>query len=224
MIKAVIFDLDNTLIDFLKMKRLACSEAVDAMIDAGLKMKKDVALKILYGLYGKYGIEYQMIFQKFLKMVTGKIDYKVLAYAIIAYRRVKNGFLAPYPGVKQVLIKLKEKGLRLAVVTDAPRLQAWLRLSAMKLDDFFDVVVALEDTGRLKPHRLPFRAALKKLKLVPSECLMVGDNPERDVMGAAKLGMPTCLAKYGLTYKADKVKPDFEIRDIRELLSVVNSA
>lgn len=224
MVKAVIFDLDNTLIDFLKIKRMACSEAVDAMIDAGLKIKKGKALKVLYELYGVYGIEYQEIFQKFLKKVAGKINYKVLAYAVLAYRRVKEGFLVPYPGAKQTLIRLKEKGLKLAIVTDAPRLQAWLRLSAMKLDDFFDAVVALEDTGRLKPSHLPFKQALKKLKIPPNECLMVGDNPERDVKGAKKIGMKTCLAKYGLTYKADKVKADYEIKSIRELIDVVNHA
>ena len=85
------------------------------------------------------------------------------------------------------------------------------------------MVVALEDTGRLKPHKLPFRAALKKLKVAPSECLMVGDNPERDVRGAAQLGIKTCLAKYGLTYKADKFKADFEIKDIRKLVDVVKN-
>jgi len=223
MIKAVIFDLDNTLIDFLKMKKMACSEAVDAMIDAGLKIKKDKALEMLYELYGVYGMEYQKIFQKFLKKALGSINYRILAYSILAYRKVKEGFLTPYPGTKQTLIKIKEKKLKLAIVSDAPRLQAWLRLSAMKLDDFFDVVVALEDTGRLKPHKLPFSAALKKLGVKPSECLMVGDNPERDVKGAKNLGMKTCLAKYGLTYKATRFKPDFEINEIRELVDLIEN-
>lgn len=222
MIKAVIFDLDNTLIDFLKMKRMACSEAVDAMIDAGLKIKKDNALEMLYGLYGVYGMEYQKIFQKFLKKASGSINYRILAYSIIAYRKVKDSFLTPYPGTKQTLIRIKEKKLKLAIVSDAPRLQAWLRLCAMKLDDFFDVVVALEDTGRLKPHKLPFNAAIKKLNVRPSECIMVGDNPERDVRGAKSLGMKTCLAKYGLTYKATSFKPDFEISEIRELVDLLD--
>ena len=224
MINAVIFDLDNTLVDFLKMKRMACSEAVDAMLDAGLKIRKDKALKVLYGLYGIYGIEDQTIFQKFLKKVAGKIDYKILAYAIVAYRRVKNGFLAPYPGAKQTLIRLREKGLKLAIVSDAPRLQAWLRLSSMRLDDFFDVVVALEDTGKQKPNKLPFRAALKNLKVKPEECIMVGDNPGRDIKGAKSMGMKTCHAKYGLTYKADSFKADFVIRSIRELPKIVEKA
>ncbi len=221
MLKAVIFDLDNTLIDFLKMKRMACSEAIEAMIDAGLKISKEKALKELYSLYGLYGIEYQKIFQKFLRKAAGKIDYKVLSYGINAYRRVREGFLTPYPGVKETLIKLKQKGLKLAVVSDAPKIQAWLRLSAMKIDDFFDAVVALDSKEKQKPSRLPFEAALKKLKVKPSECLMVGDNPERDVKGAKALGMKTCLARYGLTYKADRVKPDFEINNIRELVKKI---
>ena len=45
MIKAVLFDLDMTLIDFMKMKNMACTEAIDAMIDAGLKMNREKALK-----------------------------------------------------------------------------------------------------------------------------------------------------------------------------------
>ena len=123
---------------------------------------------------------------------------------------------------KRVLIKLKEMGLKLAVVSDAPKLKAWMRLANMRIDDFFDVVVALEDTGRLKPSRLPFRAALKELKVKPSECLMIGDRPSRDIKGAKQLGMKTCLAKYGFSGKT-KVKSDYVINDISELIEKVKS-
>ena len=136
MIKAVIFDLDNTLIDFMKMKNIACSEAIDAMIDAGLKLDKKKSLSILYKLHTEEGFEDPKIFQKFLKKVTGSIDYKKLSYAIVAYRSARAGFLHPYPGTKRVLIKLKEKGMKLAIVSDAPKLKAWLRLVNMGIDDF----------------------------------------------------------------------------------------
>ena len=66
MIKAVLFDLDNTLIDFMKVKRSSVNAAINAMLAAGIKLKKKKATKILYGLYKKHGIEHQQIFQKFL--------------------------------------------------------------------------------------------------------------------------------------------------------------
>ena len=111
------------------------------------------------------------------------------------------------------------KGKKLAIITDAPRLKAWLRLAAMKIGDFFDVVVTFEDTKKHKPDNLPFEAALRKLNLKPGECLMVGDWPERDIKGAKRLGMKTCFARYG-NPKIKRSDADFEIDDIKELLKI----
>ncbi len=220
MIKAVIFDLDNTLIDFMKMKRLSCDAAISAMIDAGLNVNKDKAIKDLFSLYDKYGLEESRIFQKFLKKVAKKIDYEVLASGIVAYRRVRAGFLEPYPHVSDVLFELKRKGIKLAIVSDAPRLKAWIRLVSMRINHLFDVVVTFDDTKEMKPSNKPFQVASKKLIARPSECLMVGDRPERDIKGANKLGMLTCFAKYG-NPKGKGSKADYEINDIKELLEIL---
>ena len=219
MIKAVIFDLDNTLIDFMRMKMVSCDAAINAMIGAGLNIERKKALKVLFGLYDKYGLEEKTIFQKFLMKVAGKVDYRILASGIVAYRRVRTGFLEPYPGTDYVLLKLKDKGVKLGILTDAPKLKAWIRLASIKLSTFFDVVVALEDTKEEKPSPTPFKVILEKLKIKPAECLMVGDRPERDIEGAKKLGIKTCFAKYG--NPVSKAKVDYIINDIRELLKIV---
>lgn len=220
MIKAVIFDLDNTLIDFMKMKKLACEAAIDAMIDAGLDTDKEKALHALFRLYDKYGYEDATIFQKFLMQLTGRINYSILANGIVAYRKIRSGLLEPYPHVNYTLFKLKEKKVKLAILSDAPRLKAWIRLAAMKLITFFDVVVTLEDTNKMKPHRFPFKKAIEKLNVKPEECLMVGDRPERDIKGAKAVGMKTCFARYGNANSA-KTNADYEISDIKELVKVI---
>ena len=220
MIKAVLFDLDNILIDFMKMKKHSCSAAIDAMIGAGLKVDHDKALKVLFNLYDKHGLEEGTIFQKFLKKTTGKVNYKILANGIVAYRRVRTGLLEAYPNIDYVLLKLKGRGIKLGIVTDAPKLKAWVRLAAIKLSNYFDAVVTFEDTKQLKPSKLPFKAALKQLKLKPLECLMVGDWPERDIKGAKALGMKTCFARYG-NPKAKKTDADYEISNIKMLLDIV---
>jgi len=226
MIKAILFDLDNTLIDFWKMKTMSIEAAVSAMIDAGLKMGHAEATAKLFKIYKELGFEYQFIFEKFLKESIGKVDWKILANAMVAYRKVREGFLEPYPGMTRTLLEFKKRNMKLGILTDAPRLKAWLRLTSMNLDDFFDVVICYEDTKRMKPHKFPFDKALKELKLNAEEVLMVGDNVARDIVGAEKMGMKTCFAKYGdtgrfLAPQGKKVKADYEILKFEDLLEVV---
>ena len=128
------------------MKKISCDAAISAMIGAGLNVNKEKAMKELFSLYDRYGLEEKRIFQKFLKKIAKKIDYEVLASGIVAYRRVRIGFLEPYPHVSEVLFELKRRGIKLAIVSDAPRLKAWIRLVSMKINHLFDVVVTFEDT------------------------------------------------------------------------------
>ncbi len=202
------------------MKKISCDAAISAMIGAGLNVNKEKAMKELFSLYDRYGLEEKRIFQKFLKKIAKKIDYEVLASGIVAYRRVRIGFLEPYPHVSEVLFELKRRGIKLAIVSDAPRLKAWIRLVSMKINHLFDVVVTFEDTKELKPSTIPFKVAFKKLKVRASECLMVGDRPERDIKGAKNLGTLTCFAKYG-NPKAKASGADYEINDIKELLEII---
>ncbi len=106
MIKGVIFDIDNTLTDFMKMKRTAVDAAVEGMMDAGLPGAKQALVEEMFEHYWKEGIEDQKIFDKILKAKLGRIDYKILAGGILAYRRAKNGTMTLYPRVNQTLIEL----------------------------------------------------------------------------------------------------------------------
>jgi len=221
MIEAILFDLDNTLIDFMLMKRKSCEAAIEAMISAGLRMDRDKAMKILFGLYGEKGIEYNRIFQEFLNKTLGKVDYKILAEGIVAYRKAQAAYVKPYPGTVRTLIKLKERGLKLGIVSDAPSVNAWIRLVEMKLEDFFDVVVTFQDTGEKKPSKTPFMRAIKEIGVKPSNVLFVGDWPERDIRGAKALGMKTAFAKYGSTKPVKKPGADFELERIEDLLRLV---
>ncbi len=227
MIKAIILDLDNTLVDFWKMKAMSIEAAVSAMIDAGLEISHAEATGKLFKIYKELGFEYYYIFEKFLKQETKKIDYKVLANAIVSYRKVRDGFLEPYPGVMRTLLELKNRGMKLAILTDASRLNTWIRLTTMKLDDFFDKVITFDDTKRTKPHKFTFDKALKALELKPEEVLMVGDNIDRDIVGAKKMGIKTCFAKYGhakrfIPVKNRKIKPDYEILRFEDLLMLLD--
>ena len=223
---AILLDLDNTLVDFVKMKRNSVLAAVRAMRKAGLKTSEEEALKKTYAIYRKFGWEDQKVFQKLLHQELGKVDYRILAHGILAYRKEKENNLVPYEGVRETLSALKSKGLRLGIVTDAPHLQAYTRLVALGIEDYFEPVVCFEDTKQRKPSQLPFAKALSALGLKPEEVLFVGDSLRRDVEGASKFGMKTAWAKYGLEeaqQREDKTgfAPDFELEKFGDLLKIV---
>ena len=221
MIRAIIFDLDNTLVDFMAMKDAAIEGAALAMIDAGLKMPKHIVKEKIFEVYEEEGIEDQQVFDKFLARELGDIDYRIHAAGIIGYRRAREAALVLYPHVRLVLMELMKRGMKLAVLSDAPRLQAWLRLCQLNLHHIFDIVITFEDTKKKKPAPEPFELALQRLRVAPEEAIMVGDWAERDIYGAKLLKIRTIFARYGDRFGTEKSGADHEIDDIIQLLDIV---
>jgi putative hydrolase of the HAD superfamily len=221
LIRAVIFDLDNTLVDFMKMKRWAIEEAIPAMIDAGLELSVEESNKIIDEIYKEKGIEYQKVFDAFLQRVLKRVDYKILSAGIVAYRRAREAALTPYPHVYSTLNKLLKMGVKMGIVSDAPAKEAWLRLAYLNFHHIIDAVVTFEETGQRKPHSAPFLAILKKLDVKPDETIMVGDWVERDIIGAKKVGMKTAFARYGDTFNTKSHNADYELNDINELIDII---
>jgi putative hydrolase of the HAD superfamily len=222
MLKAVIFDLDNTLLDFSGFKRESALAAARAMIRAGVKESEKELYARIFKIYDERGIEYQRTFGDVLYGIS--LDQHTLEHArqaaIVAYQKRKYDLLKPRTAALQTLISLKSK-YKLAIVSDAPRDKAWQRLVLTNLDQFFYPVVTFNDTGEHKPSQKPFEKALKLLKIKADEALYVGDNPERDIVGAKKAGMTTCLAKYGcIGYMPELNVADYSIDRIDDLKGI----
>jgi HAD superfamily hydrolase (TIGR01509 family) len=227
MIEAVVFDLDNTLVDFMLMKKNAVEAGIRAMIDAGLDFGVGEINAAIDLIYQEQGIEYQRVFDIMLSRLTGKVDQKILAAGIIAYRRAREATLVPYPHVQMTLFTLARRGLKLGVLSDAPQLEAWLRLCYLNLHHIFDAVVTFEDTGVRKPSPEPFRKVLSLLGSKPESTIMVGDWEERDILGATNMGMITAFARYGDTFGTPSTAAAYVLNDISDLLDIiegVNSA
>lgn len=130
----------------------------------------------------------------------------------IAYGEWNRCFsrICPFPGVRQTVVRLREIGLKTAVLSDFPLGD---RLERLGLDGLWDVAMSSEDAGSLKPDPQPFRELAKRLEADPGRILYVGNNCEYDVGGAAAAGMQTALIGSCLNkkHKADIVFTNYKM-------------
>jgi putative hydrolase of the HAD superfamily len=215
--KAVIFDMDNTLFDFVEAKMRSCKAVIDYI------GKGDDKELLSYFLRWRHGFESHENIADYMRDI-GVYSEQTFKECCRIYDDVKLSTIKPYPHVRETLARLREMGLRLAVVTDALNGHAVSRLRKAGLIDFFDVVISADMTGKRKPEPDSIKLALRKLNARPEEAVLVGDSINRDIKAGKRLGMVTVYAAYGdRNFFEDKIgEADFTINDIREVLGILS--
>jgi len=127
-------------------------------------------------------------------------------------------------GAKKLLEYLKSQGYRLGVVANVWSGGMSPALQKLGLQKFFDTTVASVDVGFRKPSPEIFQLALDSLGLNAERAMMVGDNPLSDIQGAHDIGMCAVRLMRGPNRtKPDIVKPDFKIKNLLTLATIVRT-
>ncbi|RXE56183.1 haloacid dehalogenase [Methanoculleus taiwanensis] len=212
-ITTVLFDMDNTLFDFVSAKREACRCIVE-QVGAG---NEDELFG--YFLRGVHGFEDHGNIRDYLATLD-LVCPETFATCCRIYEEVKLACITPYPGVETTLCRLRDADLTLAVVTDAESGQATRRLTRTGLLDHFEIVVTPDISGKRKPAPDSFRCALARCGAEPHQAMMVGDSPNRDIAPGRELGMLTAFARYGDWRSGEKTEPeaDFVLTGFSALL------
>ncbi len=228
MIKAIFFDIDDTLYSSTDLSSKARRTAVEHMISKGLEVDPEEAYSALMRVVRKYGSNYGDHFGKFFTDELGRPpDYRMIAAAVIAYHHTKFVNMRPYPHTVQTILELHIRGYKLGIITDGLPIKQWEKLVRLGLDDFFQAVVISGDdgVGFGKSDPRIFAIALEKVGVRPEEAIMVGDKLNTDIEGANSAG----LASVWLRTPRDPedlprisgIRPAFTITDIRQVLEVV---
>lgn len=197
-VRAVAFDVDNTLVDIHEVKRRTFKAVGNLLESHGVRPKDSPHADALLEWAIKHGIDASDIVPRYLEEHIGRArDDEVAREAVRMGKEAEARHATLYPGALEVLETLGDRGYRLLGVTDAPREASLRRLENTNLGDPFEFVVAREDTPDGKNTVAPWRVALERTGLEPQAVACVGDHPVKDVARPMSLGCLGILALHG---------------------------
>lgn len=214
--KAILFDLDQTLTMTLKAFQKAYRSASEQFPDeyrADNEEEFEDLRKLLYLILRTERAEKEAFYPIFCqKWGIRSAPPTELEYEI-QWRTKQCENMELFPWSIDVLTYLKQKGFRMALVTNG-----WTRFQRMKLEkinisDFFEEILISQEVGIDKPNPAIFRMAADRLGLSVSDCLFVGDDPKIDISGARAAGMD-CL---WITKGENTAGATYTARDVRYL-------
>jgi putative hydrolase of the HAD superfamily len=231
-IAAVLFDLDDTLIDSVRGKSIAEKIVLGILTrylhNLGVAVDEEILLcelLLLDRMMNRRCLYDRSVWWQYL---VERLDFEVTLPRHLVLDMTKAywsyyGFCSlPFPDTAITLEGLMMRGYRLGMVTDTDGTPGvkMRRISQLGFKRAFSVIViAGEDTVKTKPSVLPFKLAASRLGLSCAECVFVGDKPFTDIKGARKAGMKSILIRRGVW--ESEVQPDFTIRSLSELDQVL---
>jgi putative hydrolase of the HAD superfamily len=190
-IRAVLFDLDDTLYP----QSSWLSGALTAVADAGSTFGADrtVLFRSLRAVAAQGSDRGRVIDRALARCGYAHIPVPPL---VDAFRTHAPRSLRCYPGVVQALAHIRER-VPIGIVTDGDVAIQQSKLRALRINA--DVVVFSDAHGRAhrKPDAVPFCHALAALRVGPSEAIFIGDRPDKDIVGAMRLGMRAIRVRTG---------------------------
>jgi len=230
MYKHIFFDLDHTLWDFETNANITLKWLFEEFNfpEKGLHSLEE--FKIIYheinlqmwadyeqGRVDQHTLRYKRFYDSMLRLGIDDIEFsKLLGHHYLEHLPKRSTLM---PGAMQVLEYLQPK-YKIHLITNGFDKVQQQKLINSNIDHFFDVVVTSEFAGYKKPSREIFYFAISEVHAYPSNCIMIGDNYDNDVLGAANAGInqvyynPEKKAYIGQT-------PTHEIAHLVELIGIL---
>jgi putative hydrolase of the HAD superfamily len=215
-VKAVIFDLDETL--------LTRTEAIRAFIADQYERHREQLAGITAETYTSRFLEIEqdgvinkrLVYPAFVEelRITG-----VSAAALLAdYEAIYPNFATLTANASDVLTILRAHGVKMAIISNGNAVVQQRKIDAVRIRQYFDTVLVSETEGVRKPDPLIFQRAAERLRVDAAECLFVGDNPEVDIIGADVVGMQTAFFASTTPWPEGLALPGHRITALVEVL------
>ncbi len=220
MIKAVVFDLDDTLyseMDYVRSGFKAVATEIEKLCGVVDAYNKLLEL---------FAESREKVFDRYIANVR---DITMTATQMVEIYRNHEPNITLFKDAKQTLASLREKGYKLGIITDGEPSRQRKKISVLELADMVDEIIVTDELGGeefRKPNSQAFELMCKNFAINANEMLYVGDNPKKDF--AVKKVLPLKTAElftsekiYGTGDYLDNIKPDFCIANLSEVINIV---
>ena len=204
--KAVLFDMDGVIIDSMPYHFISWFETL-----------KEYNITISpFDIYEKEGEKCEVCVKRFFKRDKIKCDAKIIAEVLKLRDKLYKKYFKVhlFANIEQLLIKLKNKGFLLAIVTGSTR-QKVVSMLPKKILSKFNVIVSADMIKKGKPHPDSYLTTAKKLRVKPTECIVVENAPYG--IKAAKSAKMFCIAVTTSLPKQYLKKADIICKKISEV-------
>jgi pyrophosphatase PpaX len=204
----VLFDLDGTVVDSGGIILASMRHATRTVL------RRDISDQELMAAVGGPALEAQM-----RAFGPDRVDELVRVYR--EHNEPLHEELECCAGMDDVLVRLKDEGRRLGVVSAKRRRTVELAFAQVPLGHLFDVVVGGDETERQKPAPDPLLLALERLETRPADAAYVGDSPY-DMQAARAAGIYAVGVSWGRIHRRDSLgDADVVVDSAEELLAVL---
>ena len=220
-VKAVLFDLGGTLVRTTEiphvLKRIlnhcGISRSLEEITHARVKAEKGLNFRDLTKLLDEFWVQWNL---RILNNLQAKSNTRRLAKFVTTHWW-DYSTVSLYPDAEKTLPILKEKGLKIGLVTNGLQSDVDKILPKVSLQNFFDTIVVIDTLRKMKPDVEVFHHAIQKLKTTPSQAIFIGDEIEADYKGAKRAGLTTYLIDRNNKVHDEKVNKITSLNDLFKL-------
>lgn len=221
--KALLFDLDNTLIDFTRSEELSLNtihnnffqEVVrfDSFKNHYHDVNKKLWAQVECGQLNTAFVKVER-FRLLVALLKSQVDHEEVQSC---YEASLVDHASWYFGVKETLTELK-KQYRLGIVTNGLGYVQQAKFSTLGVHQLCECMIVSELIGHAKPGKEIFNIALKQLGLLPQDVLMIGDSISSDYLGAINAGLDFCWVKqHTAELPAGLLAPKYVVDSVNQL-------
>lgn len=228
---AIFFDLDDTLCATSDFTKEARQNAIQAMIDVGLHIPKEVLLAELGEVISEFTSNYPQHFDKLLLRIPSQsyegINPAILvASAVKAYHYAKYHSFQPYPDVIPFLQNLIDTSpILLGIITDGLAIKQAEKLLLLKIYPYFasHAIFISEQIGISKVNPKVYQQVCRKMQIHPQHAIFIGDHPERDIDSANRAGWISVRIQRNGKYNdwVGKTQPTHTVKNLHELWEIL---